>query len=134
MGIDILPTVCAMAGVALPRDLVLDGRDITAVLTHGAASPHDQLILFDNETPVAIRTQPWKFVAASYYRGLRMPYEMMGYSELYDVAADPSESYSVAAAHPDVAADLKARLAKARADFAALKHKDVPPQEFETEQ
>lgn len=57
----------------------------------------------------------------------RNPLEALGYSELYDVRADPSESYSVAAAHPDVAADLKGRLAKARADFAALKHKDVPP-------
>ena len=127
MGIDVLPTVCAMAGVALPADLVLDGRDITAVLTCGAASPHDQLILFDNETPVAVRTQAWKYVGNSYYRGLRMPYDLLGYNELYDVRADPSESYSVAAAHPDIAADLKARLANARADFAALKHKDVPP-------
>lgn len=127
MGIDVLPTVCAMACVALPTDLVLDGRDITAVLTRGAASPHEQLILFDNETPVAIRTQQWKFVGNSYYRGLRLPYEPLGYSELYDVRADPSESYSVASILPEVAADLKARLAKARADFAPFKHKDVPP-------
>ena len=127
MGIDVLPTACAMAGVVLPADLVVDGRDITAVLTRGAASPHEQLILFDNETPVAVRTQQWKYVGNTYYRGLRLPYDLLGLSELYDVRADPSESYSVASIHPDVAADLKARLAQARSDFAALKHKDVPP-------
>jgi len=127
MGIDILPTLCALAGVKLPSGLVVDGKDIASVLTRGAASPHDQLILFDNETPVAIRTQDWKYVAAGYYRGARLPYEMLGYSELFDVAADPGENYSVAAEHPEIAADLKARLARARTDFAALKHKDIPP-------
>lgn len=126
-GVDLLPTFCAMAGAPLPAGVTLDGRDITAVLTAGAASPHEALILFDNEVPVALRTQRWKYVSAGYYRGIRLPYEALGYAELYDVAADPSESYSVAADHPDVAAQLKTRLAAARTDFAPFKHKDIPP-------
>ncbi len=127
MGIDILPTLCAMSGTVLPADVTIDGRDLTPVLTAGAPSPHEALILFDNETPVAIRTQRWKYVANAYYRSIRMPYDMLGYSELYDLVADPSESYSVAAAHPEVAASLKALLDKARSEFAPLKHKDIPP-------
>jgi hypothetical protein len=35
----------------------IDGRDISAVLTRMAGSPHDQLVLFDNEDVVGIRTQ-----------------------------------------------------------------------------
>jgi hypothetical protein len=66
-------------------------------------------------------------VASGYYRGFRMPFDAMGYAELYDLQADPSESYSVAATHPEVAAQMKALLASARTTFAPLKHKDIPP-------
>jgi arylsulfatase A len=127
MGIDILPTLCAMAGRALPAGVELDGRDLTAVLTRGAPSPHEALILFDNETPVGIRTQRWKYVSSAYYRGARFPLETLGYTELFDVEGDPSESYNVSAAHPEVAASLKTRLARARTEFAPYRHPDIPP-------
>ena len=68
-GIDILPTFLALAGIAPLDGVTLDGRDITSVLSQGAASPHDQIVLFDNEVPIAIRTQDWKYVDALYYRG-----------------------------------------------------------------
>jgi arylsulfatase A-like enzyme len=127
MGIDILPTLCAMAGRALPAGVELDGRDLTAVLTRGAPSPHEALILFDNEVPVGVRTQRWKYVSGAYYRGMRFPLDKLGYTEVFDMAVDSAESYTVAAAHPEVAADLKARLARARTDFAPYRHADIPP-------
>jgi len=126
-GIDILPTVCAFAGRPTPAGVELDGKDISRVLMDGAASPHDEIVLFDNENVVGIRTQRWKYIAAAYYRGLMLPMALMGYQELYDLKADPAESYSVAETYPDVAADMKARLDKAKADFAPFKHKDIPP-------
>ena len=70
MGIDFLPTFCAMAGVPNPAGVELDGRDISAVLTQGAASPHDQLLLFNDEEVVAIRTQRWKYATRSHYHGI----------------------------------------------------------------
>lgn len=126
-GVDILPTFCAMAGVPLPAGVEIDGRDISGVLLRGEASPHDELLLFDNETVVGVRTQAWKIVGASYYRGLRLPFGAMGLDELYDMSRDAGESYSVAAEHPEALADLKKRLAAAQARFAPLKHKDIPP-------
>lgn len=126
-GIDLLPTFCAMAGTPLPAGVQIDGRDVTAVWTRGAPSPHEALILFDNEDPVAVRTQRWKYVAASHYRALRLPFAALGYDELYDLQADRSESYSVAASHPDVSAALKSRLAAATAEFAAYRSKAIPP-------
>ncbi len=47
----------------------LDGRDISEVLTQGAPTPHDQIVLFNNEDPVGIRTQHWKYVEETYNRG-----------------------------------------------------------------
>ena len=127
MGIDLLPTLCALSGRPLPAGVELDGKDISAVLMHGAPSPHEALILFDNEVPVGVRTQRWKYVSAAYYRGMRFPLDKLGYTEVFDMAVDSAESYNVAAAHPEVAADLKARLARARSDFAPYRHADIPP-------
>ncbi|HEX5264706.1 MAG TPA: sulfatase-like hydrolase/transferase [Phenylobacterium sp.] len=126
MGIDFLPTFRAMAGLPPLEGVILDGRDITTVLSQGAASPHDQLVLFDNETPIAIRTQNWKYVDGIYYRGNRFPMSRFGYQELFDLKGDRAENYSVAEVYPDVAKDMKARLDAATATFAPFKHKEIP--------
>ncbi|HEX4711586.1 sulfatase-like hydrolase/transferase [Phenylobacterium sp.] len=126
-GIDLLPTFRAMAGLPPLEGVTMDGRDITKVLAEGAASPHAELVLFDNETPIAIRTQDWKYIDGIYYRANRFPMSLMGYQELFDLKADPSENYSVAETYPDVARDMKARLDAAKTTFAPFKHKDIPP-------
>jgi len=90
-------------------------------------SPHEHLVLFDNEDPIGIRTQRWKYIASAYYRGARLPTALLGYDQLYDLEADPSENYSVASVHPDVAADLRDRLAAAKVEFAPYRLKEIPP-------
>jgi arylsulfatase A len=131
MGIDLLPTFRAMAGLPPLAGVEIDGRDITEVLTKGAASPHEELVLFDNEVPIGIRTQDWKYLDAVYYRGLKLPVGLLGYEELYDARGGRAENYSVAANHPEIAKAMKARLAAAKATFAPYKHKDIP-QVFKT--
>ncbi len=96
MGIDFLPTFCAMAGLPPPSGVELDGKDITAVLTKGASSPHEALLLFNETDVVAVRTQRWKYVARAYYHGYLAPIEGPDYPQLYDMSADISESYSAA--------------------------------------
>ncbi len=121
MSIDFLPTFCAMAGIAPPAGVTLDGRDLSATLLRGAPSPHEELLLFNDEDVVAVRTQRWKLVAADYYRNYFMDLPSRGYPQLYDMQADRTESYSVADRHPDVTADLTARLARARQTFAPFR-------------
>ncbi len=125
-GIDILPTLCHFAGVALPQGVELDGIDISSVLTRHAPSPHEQLLLFNNEDIVAIRTQQWKYVDQTYYRGSTVIFANRKYKQLYDAANDIHESYSVAETHPDITADMQHRLEQARARYAPFK-KGVPP-------
>jgi len=127
MGIDILPTLLALAGMPAPADVALDGRDLTDVVMRSGPSPHEHLVLFDNEDPIGIRTQRWKYIASAYYRGARLPTALLGYDQLYDLEADPSENYSVASVHPDVAADLRDRLAAAKVEFAPYRLKEIPP-------
>jgi arylsulfatase A-like enzyme len=120
-GIDLLPTLCALAGVRLPADVEIDGLDISGVLLRGERSPHEEIVLFDNEEVVGVRTQRWKYVARSHYRSFRLPMERAGYPQLYEVGRDVGESYSVAARHPGVLEDMRARFARAEATFAPFK-------------
>ncbi|MBO9545450.1 sulfatase [Caulobacter sp.] len=124
--IDFLPTFCAMAGYAPPAGVELDGKDVSDVLLKGAASPHDAILLFNNEDIVGIRTQRWKFVAKAHWRGGIQDFSKRGYDELYDIEADPSESYSVAERHPEVVAEMKQRLAEAQGKFDGFR-KGIPP-------
>lgn len=121
MSIDFLPTFCAMAGVAPPAGVTLDGLDISAMLTRTGASPHDELILFNDADVVAIRTQDWKYSVADYYRGMLFGLEGRGYPQLYDMRDDRSESYSVASRHPDILAAMQARMTRARATFEPMR-------------
>lgn len=120
MGIDFLPTLCSMAGLPLPKGVELDGRDITSVLTRGAASPHGELILFNDEDVVAVRTQRWKYVHAAYFRNFMVPLKGLGYPQLYDERTG-DENYSVASLHPDVVKAMRTRFDQAAARFAPFR-------------
>jgi arylsulfatase A len=123
MNTDLLPTIAAWCG-APPVSAELDGTDIGALLTtRGAASPHDELVLFVNEDVAAIRTQRWKYVVQSFYRTFEAQLDATGRNDwdvLVDMQNDPAESYDVSSRHPEVLADMKARVARARAKFAPL--------------
>ncbi|MBB3955651.1 sulfatase family protein [Novosphingobium sediminicola] len=126
MGIDVLPTACALAGLPLPPGVEIDGRDISAVLMRGGASPHEELLLFQDENVVGIRTQRWKYVRADFYMNFLMPLDGRGYPQLYDMR-DPTEQYSVASLHPDVTRAMQARMQQAAARFAPYRRTPEDP-------
>ncbi len=61
MTADIFPTVCRLAGVELPSDRTIDGRNIWPVLTGGASSPHEY-VAWSEGPQLAIRQGKWKLV------------------------------------------------------------------------
>ncbi len=120
MNIDLLPTIMAWTGTTPPA-VPLDGVDISALLTRrGTPTPHDELILFDNEKVAALRTQRWKLVVRSYYRTYDAAIDARGDALLVDLEADPTESYDVSSLHPDVLKDMTARIERARATYEPL--------------
>jgi arylsulfatase A len=129
MNTDLLPTIAAWAGKPPPPGVELDGADITGLLTKTKArSPHDALVLFQDEKVAAIRTDRWKLVWRSYYRGREFTLDRFGSPLLFDSRADPAESYNVAARHPDVVADLTRRLTAAQTKFEPMGvHLNDPP-------
>jgi uncharacterized sulfatase len=125
--VDLLPTFVARAGKPPATGVVLDGLDISAVLEGGAASPHEALVLFNNEDVVAIRTQRWKLVVGSYNRGRQVKLDQLapGFVQLYDMTSQPPESYNVADRHPDVVRSLSVLLTQARDQFDPLRRGPV---------
>lgn len=121
--VDWYPTLCKLTGASLEQSTPLDGRDAWATITKGAPSPHEEILL--NVTPVngAIRVGDWKLVlrgnmapdddnptAAPKTKKKAASADLIDDVELFNLAADISETKNLAAAHPDKVRDLRTRL------------------------
>jgi arylsulfatase A-like enzyme len=109
MNFDLFPTCLGLAGVPLPGDRIVDGRDLMPVLA-GASDPvPDTLYYYDTRTLVAVRRGPWK-----YHRRFRT--DNAGYWPLnqgpflFNLELDPNESYSLLDSEPATGAELAAAL------------------------
>lgn len=59
--IDVLPTICRLAGAKLPDDRVMDGKDIWPLMTEdGATSPHEALFSMSAAQLATVRSGQWK--------------------------------------------------------------------------
>lgn len=114
---DIVPTICALTGAAKPARAT-DGVDITPLLT-GAKTEmeRDVLLYFDNWNVQCARHGKWKVHFSRYNNVTYSPAPAGGRKnirlknpELYDVVADPDESFDVAAENPEVLKRLIARV------------------------
>lgn len=99
---DILPTLCAAAGVEAPKDV--DGLDLFG------GKKHEHLYW---EFPgyggqQALRWGDWKGIRTDLAKGKITPLR------LYDLAKDEGETKDVAAEHPDVVAKIEALMKESR--------------------
>jgi arylsulfatase A len=133
MNFDIFPTLLALAGLDVPSDRIIDGRDLMPLLSgESESSPHEALFFFNANVIDGVRAGPWK-----YYRFVNeyvwpVPLDkpntwagqfaindrytdprsgrsvglLTNFPLLYDVEADRDESYNVVAKHPDEARRL----------------------------
>jgi arylsulfatase A len=109
MSFDLFATCLGLAGVPLPTDRIIDGRDILPLLTGPSPSPHEVLYFYDTRTLRALRRGPWKYHRrsitdnAGYWPLRHGPF-------LFNLEVDPNESYSLLESQPEIAAELAARL------------------------
>ena len=137
---DLFPTFAALAGVPLPADRVLDGRDLGPLLLRGEPLPPRPLFHYFGYQAQAVREGKWKlFVAAAERPSPRPPslwwehqpnlferqHRLLAAPELYDLSSDIGEKQNVAAQHPEVVARLTR---EARAFDAALQRDRRPMQ------
>jgi uncharacterized sulfatase len=106
--LDLLPTFASLAGVPPPRDRVLDGYDLSAVLRTNAKSPRDTVFYYGSSTLSAVRHGPYKayFVVPPSLdgRGGGTPSTV---PQLYNLDEDPGEKYDLASEHPEIVAELR---------------------------
>jgi len=100
--VDFLPTVCGLAGAAVPAGHVPDGEDASDVLL-GKSRPRTRPIFWEwrfrvaghtiHHSPMlAVRDGPWKLLMNPDRSRV----------ELYNVPSDPSEVDNLASAHPEI--------------------------------
>ena len=136
--IDVLPTIASLAGVELPKDRIIDGKDIWPLMSGrpGAKSPHEAYYFYYGRNLQAVRSGRWKLHFPHGYRSLdgrpggtggkpvRYTQKKIGLA-LFDLVADIGETTDLADRHPEVVKRLQALAEKARDDLgdAATKRK-----------
>jgi arylsulfatase A-like enzyme len=110
--VDFFPTICALAGVAMPKDTAIDGIDASTAWL-GAPMPRSKPLLWEygrkadylfpkengaRSPNLAIREGDWKLLVNADGSGV----------ELYNLAADPNESTDLTVQKPERVARLKA--------------------------
>jgi len=105
---DWMPTFCALAGYKAERDLKWDGVDLTGLLLGGEALPaRDIYIAGPRWRATSLRSGDWKLIVNG-----SKPKQSI---ELYNIAADPSETSNLAKRDAARVADLMMRLERAAA-------------------
>lgn len=115
---DLLPTFAALAGAEMPRNRIIDGKDIRQLLLSedSVPTPHVAYYYYFMTHLNAVRSGRWKLHVAR--MGGRYPdYEPNPVLELYDLISDIGESRNVASANPLVVRHLKALAEVARSDL-----------------
>jgi uncharacterized sulfatase len=100
MVIDLLPSFARLAGADIPTDRVIDGRDVTAMWTSGAKSPHEILYFINDNGLAAVRSPRFKLLLSEYYRASLIDFRRYTAPKLFDMEADPRERYDVANRYP----------------------------------
>ena len=123
-GLDLLPTILGLAGLAAPPDRLLDGLDLSGLLLGAPASPaaEREILYFQIGELRALRQGRYKLhdrrrvVFGNPMNWPWGPYAARG-PWLFDLELDPSESYDVGHHHPEVADRLGRRFAQRRAEL-----------------
>jgi arylsulfatase A len=115
-GFDLYTTFAKVAGAEIPKDRIIDGKDLTPLLfaTQGAKSPHSSLYFYEGFNLVAVRQENWKLVLPGPgAKKKKAPTQI----ELYDLEADLSQTKNIAAAHSQMVEELLRVVEQAREDI-----------------
>ncbi|HEU4403160.1 MAG TPA: sulfatase/phosphatase domain-containing protein, partial [Candidatus Polarisedimenticolia bacterium] len=131
--VDIMPTILALAGVAVPGGL--DGVSLVPRLRGDRSGPG--LLAYSESGRNFYRENPrqyiggvagkWRMLRSDAFKLILIPKDPEPIWELYDLRADPGETVNVLRRFPEVAADLKSRLLAILAADPGRSDRDEPP-------
>lgn len=120
---DLLPTFASLAGVQLPDDRTIDGKNILPLITgETAKSPHDSYFYYCYTHLHGVRDDRWKLVlprsAKPKWMGwwARMIDEVKAV-QLFDLKNDIGETTNVASKHPEIVKRLMTKIENARLEL-----------------
>lgn len=117
--IDVPATVCAAAGIAVPKDALPDSYNLLPALLGQAEAPkRDSLILQCGSGHLSVRSGPWKYIPdldlAEGWKSKKKDPNVPARPGLFNLPSDPGETKNMLLEHPAEAERLAALLAKAR--------------------
>ena len=116
--IDVYRSLASLTGAELPATAAPDSRDRLPELLGEAQTDREYVVQQNLNNTLALISGPWKYLEPSDGPALEFwTRTELGNSpepQLYDLKTDPRERHDVAAEHPDVVAELSARLAEVR--------------------
>ncbi|MGD9419108.1 MAG: sulfatase family protein [Verrucomicrobiota bacterium JB025] len=126
--LDLLPLFAGAAGVELPKDRTLDGKNIIDLLAGTTdESPHQFFYYYNGLNLQAVRNERWKLhfprdISDQPYwakkgGGPRKPYLSLKQPLLFDLDDDRGEKKNVFARHPETAAGLTKQAERARKEI-----------------
>lgn len=116
MNIDLFTTSLAAAGLPVPKDREIDGKDLLPLLSgRQKGSPHDVLYYYKGKALQAVRMGKWKYQLRHYvvYAPLGLPKGPW----LFNLEEDPNESYNLIDKYPEVAREFEKRIADWKNNF-----------------
>jgi arylsulfatase A-like enzyme len=120
---DLLPTIAKLTAAPLPKERVIDGKDIWPILANerGAKSPHDAFYCYHMDQLQAVRSGPWKLYLPLKNKLINLRGDTAASPALlYDVLVDPAEKNNLAEKHADVVKRLVAFAEIARKELGDL--------------
>ncbi|MGE3308482.1 MAG: arylsulfatase [Limisphaerales bacterium] len=109
--IDLLPTLCALAGVSRLGTHPLDGRDLSPLLLGSAGDWEERLLFSHQNGQVSARSQR---------------YRLDSKGALFDIGADPAQAVDLASRRPDVHRAMSEAVARWREEVLPKGPDDRP--------
>lgn len=128
--IDWYPTLLTLAGGSLKQSLPVDGKDLWPVLTQGAKSPHDAILLHSTIFgKAAARVGDWKLIHGqdAGKGGKKKAAEKSNNEyQLYNLANDIGETKNLATTNPEKLTEMKEVLQRLLKDAVPSGEKGQP--------
>ncbi|MBA7645057.1 N-acetylgalactosamine-6-O-sulfatase [subsurface metagenome] len=109
---DFLPTFAKLAGAEVPTDRIIDGKDISALMTNPKAkTPYKAFFYYFESQLGAVRSGQWKLIMERKRGKKTIP------AALYNLEQDIAEQHDVSAQHPAIVRRLAELADKIREDI-----------------
>jgi len=109
--LDLWPTFVNLAGGTVPKDRIMDGKDITPVLLATGKRADEEFFFYLDKQLRAHRSGPWKLVLPPQATKPATQPAKVQPILLFNLDQDPYEKTNVADSHPDIVTRLQAQIA-----------------------